>query len=465
VPAYRLYSRWLQDTSVTSVPRGRTLDVLDKAVKELGGAGSDVTPAQRREVVKKALDAWKAEQGADWARSARNAKGAFTALDTEINRPSPTTDAGGSLPATTCPISSGTCDVPWNRWAKTWSPLLIRPAAERPASWGPCAPPSYGADPKTRQPYGRLCAQVVIGARHEDLRPYHGCPGYITMNAEEPTEARQDQFMACAIAGKLGGDCNVPVKIVASADGSTPDPVRVRQLTQLRACQCTLDEAHKKTGGFVTSCPIGLRDAISCPSPSGDCRLFATMVKDAASGGQARRNVPYNEWEPDGKPLETTAPKRVNKDGTPYAVCKPPPPGGCRQIVLGRFPEINQYHGCPGYIALNSSNWSLEMNDSFIGCAAAGRLGGTCNPPIKIVSGWGRIEQASVTLREMLQLRRCGCAPQIAEDDYAEGEAGSCPRTSWLGPLLSRLVPWLSACDLLPRRDRPTAARSALLPR
>jgi len=133
--------------------------------------------------------------------------------------------------------------------------------------------------------------------------------------------------------------------------------------------------------------------------------------------------------------------------------------------VLGRFPEINQYHGCPGYIVLNSSSWTPEMNDSFVACAAAGRLGATCNPPIKIVSGWGRIEHASVTLREMLQLRSCGCAPKVAEDDYAEGEAGSCARTTWLGPLLSRLVPWLSSCDLLLRRALPTAARSALPPR
>jgi hypothetical protein len=279
------------------------------------------------------------------------------------------------------------------------------------------------------------------------------------MNAEDPTQALQDQFMACAVAGQLGGDCTVPIKIVPGADGS--DPVRVRQLTQLRACQCTMDEIHKKTGGFVTSCPLGRQTALACPAVPGDCRLFEALVKDAATGKEARRKVPFNEWEPDGKPLAIVSPARKPD----WAPCKAPPPGGCRQVVLGRFPEINQYHGCPGYIVLNTTSWTPEVNDQFIACAAAGRLGATCSPPIKIVSGWARIDHASVTLREMLQLRRCGCAPQIAEDAYAEGEAGACPRTTWLGPLLSRLLPGLSSCDLLSPRALPFAARGAPLSR
>src|SRR5262249_17219025 len=77
-----------------------------------------------------------------------------------------------------------------------------------------------------------------------------------------------------------------------------------------------------------------------------------------------------------------------------WGACAPPPAGGCSQVIFGRFEAAGaapseltkKYLGCPGYITLNLRRWTGALNDQFVACAAADRLGATCNPKIKIVT-------------------------------------------------------------------------------
>ena len=46
----------------------------------------------------------------------------------------------------------------------------------------------------------------------------------------------------------------------------------------------------------------------------------------------------------------------------------------CNTVVLGRLTSTRKYAGCPGYIVLNSAEWSIEYNDRFIGCVAQQRF-------------------------------------------------------------------------------------------
>jgi hypothetical protein len=100
----------------------------------------------------------------------------------------------------------------------------------------------------------------------------------------------------------------------------------------------------------------------------------------------------------------------------------PPPPDGCTQVVIGRLADTAAYIGCPGYIVLNRSDWTIDLNDQFIACVAACNLG-TCDPPVIVVSRSEDIPdfnvdytQTSVTSRELCELINAGCAVTMADD-------------------------------------------------
>lgn len=101
--------------------------------------------------------------------------------------------------------------------------------------------------------------------------------------------------------------------------------------------------------------------------------------------------------------------------------CPPPPAGGCAQVVLGRLSDTARYVGCPGYIVLNRSDWTIELNDAFIACVAACELG-TCDPAVIVVSGREEIPdfdvdytRTTVTSRELCELINAGCVVTFAD--------------------------------------------------
>jgi hypothetical protein len=132
--------------------------------------------------------------------------------------------------------------------------------------------------------------------------------------------------------------------------------------------------------------------------------------------------------------------------------CADPPDGGCKQVVLGRFGDIQRYIGCPGYVTLNVKAWSWEKNDRFIACAVKGRLGATCNPPILVASGSSRYTPLNVTGRETSQLTACGCTMRVNE--HAPGFVLACPNGVH-GPVACSRVP--ASCEG-PWQDQPRPA-------
>lgn len=102
--------------------------------------------------------------------------------------------------------------------------------------------------------------------------------------------------------------------------------------------------------------------------------------------------------------------------------CPPPPAGGCEQVVLGRLADTSAYIGCPGYIVLHRSDWTIDVNDHLIACVAECRLG-TCQPAAIVVSPRASIpdfhpdyHRTSVTSRELCQLDRHGCSTAMADE-------------------------------------------------
>ena len=100
--------------------------------------------------------------------------------------------------------------------------------------------------------------------------------------------------------------------------------------------------------------------------------------------------------------------------------CPDPPAGGCTQIVIGRLADTARYIDCPGYIVLNRSDWTIDLNDNFIACAAACEIG-TCDPSIIVVSTREEIPDfnedftmTTVTSRELCQLNNSGCTVTMA---------------------------------------------------
>ena len=97
--------------------------------------------------------------------------------------------------------------------------------------------------------------QVVLGT-DEDLKPYLGCPGYITLNLTlaDWTQEKNDQFVACAAADRLGATANPPILVASGWDKINSDPIAFRALAQLRMCRCTMKVGEAGEGG-VDRCP------------------------------------------------------------------------------------------------------------------------------------------------------------------------------------------------------------------
>ena len=92
-----------------------------------------------------------------------------------------------------------------------------------------------------------------------------------------------------------------------------------------------------------------------------------------------------------------------------------PSPAGCTQYVLGRMTDVAKYINCPGYVVLNRSDYTRDMNNLFISCAACGNSS-PCSPPILIASANGSIpDQSSTspwTSTELCQLNKyCTVSP------------------------------------------------------
>ena len=145
------------------------------------------------------------------------------------------------------------------------------------------------------------------------------------------------------------------------------------------------------------------------------------------SSGQSPRPVGSRAWmrRTGNQPPELNGP-RVDSKKRPIEACPAPPQEAdgseCTQVVLGRMPDVERFKGCKGYVFLNRSDWTIELNDEFVACSVSGRMGATCSTPILIASGWkdtdgkteGRgIGADSITAREMCQLRMCNWDVQL----------------------------------------------------
>lgn len=114
-----------------------------------------------------------------------------------------------------------------------------------------------------------------------------------------------------------------------------------------------------------------------------------------------------------------------------WPACAAPPTGGCIQVVLGRFDDMKQYLGCPGYVTLNLKNWTEKINDEFIGCLGDDQLKpppgkAFCEPMVLLASGSGAIpDTKNQTRTELCQLDACGCKVTVAENKVTVGE---CPK-------------------------------------
>ena len=105
------------------------------------------------------------------------------------------------------------------------------------------------------------------------------------------------------------------------------------------------------------------------------------------------------------------------------APCPPAPPDGCIVPILGRLKDTQHYINCEGYIVLNRTDWTIEMNDRFIACVAAGELG-SCEAAAWVVSPRSDVpdfkedfRETTVTSREMCQLHNLQCDVEFATSD------------------------------------------------
>ncbi len=103
----------------------------------------------------------------------------------------------------------------------------------------------------------------------------------------------------------------------------------------------------------------------------------------------------------------------------------------CLQVIVGRFLQTGGYLGCTAhYIVLNRDDWTEEVNDDFIYCAATAQLGATCEEGIRLVSGQRYVQDfgtqgAPVTARELCQFDAMGCT--IEEWEFVGGAVIKCP--------------------------------------
>jgi hypothetical protein len=352
--------RWPQWTKVT-VRRSDDVkaldDALDEAVQAWGKGDGDRNIL--RDDLRMALFTWQKKKG-KWETSERNAQGAIVELEKRI----------GTLGAGTCPRIPADCNGPWEDTPRT--------------DLKDCAPRPVG------------CDQVVLG-RLKDLKPYRGCPGYITLNLSDEKYSADvnDRFIACAAAGRLRATCNPPIRVVSKGLDIPDYSVTFHELSQLRECGCLM-QVNYGTGGFVQSCPTGLPSPVPCPLLRGSCK---------------------GPWQSQPRPAS-------------YGECAARPRKDCQQVVLGVHDDLKKYIGCDGYIALDLSaaDWTEERADQFLACAAANQLAEknkNCEPPILIASEWDKIMAQPTIFRQIAQLGRCKCTMAVQERGL--GQVERCP--------------------------------------
>jgi hypothetical protein len=199
--------------------------------------------------------------------------------------------------------------------------------------------------------------------------------------------------------------------------------------------------------------------------------LSAWKVKEGQDWSQSKRNgqgavSALNERTGTGArsscplvPADCNGPWNERQRDPRWPACADPPKGGCTQVVLGRFEDIRQYIGCPGYVTLDLYEPTAEASDRFVACAAAGRLGATCNPPIVIAgSGLANIPAAALAVHQTNQLKSCGCTMTV--NQLNPGFVLACPK-GLPSPVACPLVPGSCAgpWDTKPRpADYPKCA-------
>ncbi|HKZ04541.1 MAG TPA: hypothetical protein VJU81_03650 [Methylomirabilota bacterium] len=180
--------------------------------------------------------------------------------------------------------------------------------------------------------------------------------------------------------------------------------------------------------------------------------LSAWKVKEGQEWSKSKRNAheavtALNERTATGVrsscpliPEDCNGPWNERQRDPGWPACLEPPKGGCKQVVLGRSEDIRQYIGCPGYITLDRYEPTAEASDRFIACAAAGRLGATCNPPIIIAgSGLANMPAAALAVHQTNQLKSCGCTMTV--NQLNPGFVLACPERGLHGPIACPLVP------------------------
>jgi hypothetical protein len=108
------------------------------------------------------------------------------------------------------------------------------------------------------------CWQAVLGRAH-DLASYAGCPGYVVLNLSDYSTEKNNDFIACSVAGQPGrlnktlspipALCDVPIRIVSgqrSIDGSRN--WTQTELCQLDSCGCDVKINFDEPG--LATCPM-----------------------------------------------------------------------------------------------------------------------------------------------------------------------------------------------------------------
>lgn len=180
-------------------------------------------------------------------------------------------------------------------------------------------------------------------------------------------------------------------------------------LLGLAACS---DPAASDSAGPDTAGP-GLEGLIpasrNAHAPIGGCELAPAAPDTARCSGPDSSGWSNRPRPPDAGP------------------CPAPPKHGCTIPVLGRLSDTSVYVDCPGYVVLNRSDWTIEMNDRFIGCVATGELS-SCPSEAWMLSTRAEVPNyethyldTTVTSRETCQLYNASCDVQFANINGAGG--------------------------------------------
>lgn len=122
--------------------------------------------------------------------------------------------------------------------------------------------------------------------------------------------------------------------------------------------------------------------------------------------------------------------------GVDAGSCPPRQRPNCDQAVIGYLADTARYIDCPGYVVLNRSDWTLQLNDAFIGCIVSQRIDGLCDdtPAIIVTPDIAPISELTaegfpkVTSREICEFANCGCSLTLAN---VHGKVGYVARCSY----------------------------------